>query len=114
MNTHHILHKGFVFSLFECTVICAILMFVRNEDGSWADEDTATEVLKAIRDTKSTVDCRGLCHHIVMKGSSGNQDKDDWETQVYNDLEKRTLLWAETAQAYWKGWIASMDNICRR
>ena len=111
---YHIVHKGFVFSLFECIVICAIRMFVQNKDSSWADDDTATEVLKAIRDTISTVDCRGLYEHIILKGSSGNPDRDDWETQVYNELQNRHSLWAETAQLYWKGWMAYMNNICRR
>ena len=89
-------------------------MFVQNRDGSWADDDTAIEVLKAIRDTKSTVDCGGLYEQIILKGSSGNQNRDEWETQVYNELQNRKSLWAETAQAYWKGWIAYMNNICRR
>ena len=88
-------------------------MFVQNNDGSRADDDTAAEVLKAIRDTEATVSCRGLYEHIIMKESSGDQDRDDWETQVYNDLQNRKSLWAATAQLYWKGWIAYMDNICR-
>ena len=88
-------------------------MFVQNNDGSRADDDTAAEVLKAIRDTEATVNCGGLYEHIIMRGSSGNQDRDDWETQVYNDLQNRKSLWAASAQFYWNGWIAYMDNICR-
>ena len=88
-------------------------MFLQNNDGSRADDDTAGEVLKAIRDTEVTVNCGGLYEHIVIKGSSGDHDRDDWEIQVYNDLQNRKSLWAGTAQLYWKGWIAYMDNICR-
>ena len=113
IDTYPIAHKGSEFSLFECSVVCAIRMFVQNNDGSRADDDTAAEVLKAIRDTKAPVDCGGIYEHIILKGSSGDKDKDDWEMQIYNDLQNRRSLWAGTAQLYWKGWIAYMDNICR-
>ena len=88
-------------------------MFVQNKDGSWADDDTATEVLRAMRNTTSTVDCQGLYEHMMLQGSSDIQDGDDWEAQVYNELQTRKSLWAEIAQAYWSGWIAYMNNICR-
>lgn len=109
--TYPIAHKGFEFSLFECSVICAIRMFVQNNDGTRADDDTAAEVVKAMRNTMATVNCGGLYEHIIVKGSSGNRD--DWQTRVYNDLQNRKSLWAGTGQLYWKGWIAYMDNICR-
>ena len=114
IDTYPIAHKGFEFSLFECSVVCAIRMFVQNNDGSRADDDTAAEVLKAIRGTMVTINCGGLYEHIILKVSSENQDRDDWEMQVYNDLQNRKSLWAATAQSYWKGWIAYMNNICRR
>ena len=114
IDTYPIAHKGFEFSLFECSVVCAIRMFVQNNDGSRADDDTAAEVLKAIRGTIITINCGGLYEHIILKVSSENQDRDDWEMQVYNDLQNRKSLWAATAQLYWKGWIAYMNNICRR
>ena len=114
LYTRNILHRGFVFSLFECSVVCAIRMFVQNKDGSWADDDTATEVLRAMRNTQFTVDCQGLYEHIIFKASPGIQAKDCWESQVFEEIRNRKSLWAETAQAYWKGWIAYMNNICRR
>lgn len=113
IDTYPIVHNGFEFSLFECTVVCAIRLFVLNKDGSRADLDTAAEVLKAIRDTEATIECGGLYEHILTNGSSGDQDRDDWETKVCNDLQKRKSVWAAAAQLYWKGWIANMDNICR-
>ena len=109
IDTYPVAYRSIEFSLFECSVICAIRMFVQNNDGSRADDDTAAEVLKAMRDTTATINCKGLYEHIILKGSSGN----DWQTQVYNDLQNRKSLWAGTAQLYWKGWIAYMDNICR-
>ena len=109
IDTYPVAYRGIEFSLFECSVICAIRMFVQNNDGSRADDDTAAEVLKAMRDTTATINCKGLYEHIILQGSSGN----DWQRQVYNDLQNRRSLWAGTAQLYWKGWIAYMDNICR-
>ena len=114
IDTYPIAHKGFEFSLFECSVVCAIRMFVQNNDGSQADDDTAAEVLKAIRGTVVTIDCGGLYEHIFLKVTTGSPDKDDWEMQVHNDLQNRESLWAATAQLYWKGWIACMNNISRR
>ena len=89
-------------------------MFVQNQDGSWADDDTATEVLRAMRNTTSTVDCQGLYDHVILQGSSGFQDRDEWGAQVYNEIQNRKSLWADVAQAYWRAWIASMNNICRQ
>ena len=89
-------------------------MFIQNQDGSWADDDTATEVLRAMRNTTSTIDCQGLYDQMILQGSAGIQGSDDWEAQVYNEIQSRNLLWADVAQAYWRGWIASMNNICRQ
>ena len=110
----NILHNGYVFSLFECSIICSLRMFVKNTDGSFVDDNTAAEVLKAMRDHRSAVDCRGVHRKIVLKGPLGNQDKDGWATQVYNDIQNRSKVWSSAAQLYWWAWMAQMNDICRR
>ena len=111
--------NGHKFTIFECTLICALRMFVCHENTvEHLDDDTAAEVLKAYREgfgrrqnsqRVETPDCQGLFDSVFS-----NRQRGGYQTKIYTNLITHTSKWNQDAHKYWRAWIYYMDDLCRR
>ncbi|KAL2036445.1 hypothetical protein N7G274_010846 [Stereocaulon virgatum] len=114
-----VLYKGSGFTIPECTLICALRMFVRHGNtGECLDDDTAAEVLKAFREgfgdqqniqRSETPDCHGLFDYLAS-----NHHKGGYVAELWTDLSRRVDHWHHIATRFWWDWIYYMDDLCRR
>ena len=114
-----ITYNGSTFTIPECTLVCALRMFVRHGNtGEHLDDDTATEVLKAYREgfgrhqnaQRSEVpDCQGLFDHVVS-----NHHRGGYMAEIWADLLGQVDHWNHIATRFWWDWIYYMDDLCRK
>ena len=114
-----VIYNGSGFTIPECTLICALRMFVRHGNtGECLDDDTAAEVLKAFREGfgrhqnaqhSETPDCHGLFDYVASNHHTGG-----YVAEIWTDLSKRVDHWNHIATRFWWGWIYYMDDLCRR
>ena len=114
-----IIYNGSTFTIPECSLVCALRMFVRHGNtGEHLDDDTAAEVLKAYREgfghhqnaqRSETPDCHGLFDHVAS-----NHHRGGYMAEIWVDLMGWVDHWNQIATRFWWDWIYYMDDLCRQ
>lgn len=92
------------YTRYEIYVLCALLHYVKDQNGQSLSDDDIHEVLLFMRDTFATQDCRSLLKKLRIPG-------DKLTRSVRTVMEKEVEVWTVLAKEQYYGYMVRHQGI---